>query len=79
MEASMNPHTTLGMIHAQELLIISLIRSLPPDMRRKAAEEFQAQVELSELPHLNSAAERDALDAFKAHVRHLSILLASIS
>lgn len=75
----MNPHSTLGMIHAQELLIISLIRSLPPDMRRRAADEFQAQVELSELPHLATASEREALDAFKAHVRHLSILLASFS
>jgi hypothetical protein len=75
----MNTHSTLGMIHAQELLIISLVRSLPPEMRRKAAEEFQAQVELSELPHLNSPAEREALDAFKAHVRHLSLLLTSFS
>jgi len=56
-----------------------LIRSLPPEMRRKAAEEFQAQVELSELPPLSSSGERETLDAFRAHVRHLSILLASIS
>ncbi|WP_206995574.1 hypothetical protein [Trinickia mobilis] len=75
----MNTHSTLGMIHAQELLMISLIRSLPPDMRRKAADEFQAQVELSELPHLSSSSERETLDAFKAHVRHLSLLLASFS
>jgi hypothetical protein len=75
----MNTHTMLGMIHAQELLIISLIRALPPEMRRKIADEFQDQVELAESPHLSSASERETVDAFKAHIRKLSILLASLS
>jgi hypothetical protein len=74
-----NTHSVLGMIHAQELLTISLIRSLPSETRRKVADEFQAQMELSELPHLSSAHEREALDAFKANIRRLSILLASLS
>lgn len=72
-------YSVLGMIHAQELLTISLIRSLSPETRRRVADEFQAQVELSELPHLSTANEREALDAFKAHIRRLSILLASLS
>jgi hypothetical protein len=74
-----NMHSVLGMIHAQELLTISLIRSLPPETRRKVADEFEAQVELSELPHLSSPHEREALDAFKTNIRRLSILLASLS
>lgn len=69
----------LGMIHAQELLTISLIRSLPPDARRKVVDEFQAQVERSELPHLSAGSERDTLEAFRTHIRKLSILLASLS
>ena len=72
----MNLHSLQGMIHAQELLIISLIRSLPPDIRNRVADEFQAQLELSELPHFSD--EREALDASKAHMKKLSILLASL-
>jgi hypothetical protein len=72
-------HSILGMIHAQELLTISLIRSLPPDVRRTVVDEFQAQVERSELPHPSPGSERDTAEAFKAHIRKLSILLASLS
>jgi hypothetical protein len=75
----MNTYSMLGMMHAQELLIISLIRALPPDTRRNIADEFQDQVELMESPHLSSASERETVDAFKAHIRKLSILLASLS
>jgi hypothetical protein len=69
----------LGMFHAQELLLVSLIRSLPPDARRAVADEFQAQVELAEAPHLSSGHDRETAEAFKAHIRKLSILLASFS
>lgn len=75
-------HSILGMIHAHELLLISLIRSLPPDMRRSVVDEFQAQVERSEQPHFShpsSGSERDAAEAFKAPIRKLSIFLASLS
>jgi hypothetical protein len=72
-------HSILGMIHAQELLTISLIRSLPPDVRRSVVDEFQAQVERSELPHPCPGSERDTAEAFKAHIRKLSVLLASLS
>jgi hypothetical protein len=82
-EIDMTTHTTmhslLGMLHAQELLTISLIRSLPPDIRLKIADEFQAQVERSEQPNLSPASERETLDAFRTHIRKLSILLASLS
>jgi hypothetical protein len=75
----MNAQSMLGMFHAQELLLVSLIRALPPETRRQIADEFQQQVELAEAPHLSSGHERDTTEAFKAHIRKLSILLASLS
>ncbi|MGA3251495.1 MAG: hypothetical protein ABSD12_25645 [Paraburkholderia sp.] len=75
----MNAQSMLGMFHAQELLVVSLIRALPPEMRRKIADEFQQQVELAEAPHLSAGHERETAEAFKTHIRKLSILLASFS
>ncbi|CAB3761598.1 hypothetical protein [Paraburkholderia humisilvae] len=75
----MNAQAMLGIIHAQELLMVSLIRAMPPDDRRKVADEFQQQVELAETPHLSSGHDREVSDAFKSHIRKLSILLASLS
>jgi hypothetical protein len=71
--------SVLGMLHAEELLTLSLIRALPPDTRRKVVDEFQAQVECSEQMNLSPTSEREALDAFRTHIRKLSILLASLS
>jgi hypothetical protein len=79
MEVDMNAQAMLGMIHAQELLMVSLIRAMPPDDRRKVADEFQQQVDLAEMPHLSSGHDREVTDAFKAHIRKLSILLASLT
>jgi hypothetical protein len=78
-EVEMNAQSMLGMFHAQELLLVSLIRALPPETRRQIADEFQQQVELAEAPHLSSGHERDTTEAFKAHIRKLSILLASFA
>jgi hypothetical protein len=75
----MNAQAMLGIVHAQELLIVSLIRTMPPDDRRKIADEFQQQVDLAEAPHLSSGHDREISEAFKAHLRRLSILLASLS
>ena len=75
----MNAQSMLGIIHAQELLIVSLIRTLPPGERRKVSDEFQGQVELAEAPHLSDGHDREMTDAFRAHIRKLSILLASCS
>jgi hypothetical protein len=78
-ESAMNVQTMLGMFHAQELFLVSVVRSMPPDARRRIADEFQTQVELAEAPHLASSHDRDTTEAFKAHIRKLSILLASLS
>jgi hypothetical protein len=78
MASHVTMHSVLGMIHAQELLTVSLIRALPPDMRRQIVDEFQAQAELAELPHLSADSERETIEAYKTHIRKLSIRLASL-
>lgn len=72
-------HAVLGMLHAHELLMMSVIRSLPAEMRSAIVEDFQGRVERSEHPHLSAQSERETLDSFRAHIRKLSILLASSS
>ena len=75
----MDTHSILGMIHAEEALLVSIVRALPPDLRRAVANDFHEQVQLAETSHLNPTTDRDASDAFKAHMRKLSIMLASLS
>ncbi|WP_028215399.1 hypothetical protein [Paraburkholderia mimosarum] len=75
----MNEQSVLGIIHAHELLMMSLIRILPPDERRKVVDEFHGQIELAEAPHLGDGHNREMTEAFRSHVRKLSILLASLS
>jgi len=77
--AHTNIQAVLGMIHAQELLMMSLIRALPPETRLRLVDEYQAQIERAELSHLRPDSERDTLDAFRTHSRKLSILLASLA
>ena len=72
-------HAVLGTMHAHELLILSLIRALPSEARRQAIDDFQAQVERSDLPHLSPGSEREMVDACRAHLRRLSIVLNAMS
>lgn len=74
-----NLHTVIGMLHAQELLTLSVIRALPPDVRGRIADELKANAELSTQPQPSASGERDALEAFRTHVKRLSILLTSMS
>lgn len=69
------------MIHAEEVLLVAIFRSLPPDIRSKVADDFREQVEIAETSHLGSMADRQASDAFKAHVRRqwIVLVLASLS
>jgi hypothetical protein len=79
MALQMDTRSILGMIHAEEALLVSIVRSLPPDIRSKVANDFHEQAEIAETSHLGSTSDRETSDAFKAHVRRLSILLASLS
>ncbi|MGN6084676.1 hypothetical protein [Trinickia sp.] len=74
-----NLHSVIGMLHAQELLTLSVIRALPPEVRGRIADELKANAELSTQPQPSASAERDALEAFRTHVKRLSILLTSMS
>lgn len=73
-----NTHAILGMIRAQELLTISLIRTLPSDLRGKVIDEFAAQVARAELAHVKAESEQETLDAFRTHIKQLSLLLTSL-
>jgi hypothetical protein len=75
----MDTRSLLGMIHAEEALLVSIVRSLPPDIRRKVVSDFHEQADIAETSHVSSTGDREAGDAFKAHVRRLSILLASLT
>ncbi|MEM5453287.1 MULTISPECIES: hypothetical protein [Paraburkholderia] len=75
----MDTHSILGMIHAEEALLVSIVRSLPPDVRRTVANDFHEQAQLAETSHLNPTTDREASIAFKAHIRRLSNMLASLS
>jgi len=81
MSTPVSTHSILGSMHAQELLLLSLIRTLEPNTRRRVADEFQTHVELAESSHLNTKEthEHESLNAFRAHIKKLSILLASLS
>ncbi|GLU33847.1 hypothetical protein WKR88_16820 [Trinickia caryophylli] len=72
-------HTVLGTMHSHELLMLSLIRALPPEIRQRAIDDFQAQVEQADLPHLSADSERETIDACRAHLRKMSIVLSAIS
>ncbi|HEY2022164.1 hypothetical protein [Paraburkholderia sp.] len=75
----MDTHSILGMMHAEEALLVSIVRSLPEDIKRKIANDFHEQVQLAETSHLTPASNRAASDAFNAHIRRLSNMLASLS
>ncbi|WP_408221961.1 hypothetical protein [Paraburkholderia dipogonis] len=75
----MDTHSILGMIHAEEALLVSIVRSLPSDVRRAVANDFHEQAQFAETSHLNPTTDREASDAFKAHIRRLSNMLASLS
>jgi hypothetical protein len=75
----MDTRSILGMMHAEEVLLISIVRSLPPDIRSRVANDFHEQVEISETSHLSATGDRETSDALKTHLRRLSNLLAALS
>jgi hypothetical protein len=79
MTTQTNIQSVMGMLHAQELLTLSVIRALPPDTRCRIADELKAHEELATHPQPSVSGERDTLEAFRTHVKRLSILLASMS
>ncbi|MDR5753729.1 MULTISPECIES: hypothetical protein [unclassified Caballeronia] len=74
----MDTRSILGMLHAEEALLVSIVRSMPPDVRDRIVGDFHEQAAIAETSHLTTS-ERETSDAFKAHVRRLSNVLASLS
>ncbi|HEX7684624.1 MAG TPA: hypothetical protein VF446_14015 [Trinickia sp.] len=79
MTTQTNVHSVIGMLHAQELLTLSVIRCLPPETRGAIADELKAHAELASQPQPSTASERDTLESFRANVKRLAILLASVA
>ncbi len=79
MTTQANVHSVIGMLHAQELLTLSVIRCLPPETRGAIADELKAHAELASQPQPSTSAERDTLESFRANVKRLAILLASVA
>jgi len=75
----MDNRSLLGVMHAEEALLISIVRSLPQDVRDRIANDFQEQVEIAEASHVSTSGDRETDDAFKTHLRRLSNLLAALS
>ncbi|AIO70592.1 hypothetical protein [Burkholderia oklahomensis] len=75
----MNVQALSGMLHAQELLLVSLIRALPLETRQALADEFDRQIQLAETSHLDAPRDREAHEAFLTHVRKLLIRLESMA
>lgn len=79
MTTQANVHSVIGMLHAQELLTLSVIRCLPPETRGAIADELKAHAELASQPQPSTSTERDTLESFRANVKRLAILLASVA
>ena len=75
----MNVQTLTGVLHAQELLLVSLVRSMPEDARRTLVETFRQQLEFAASSHLDAASAKETHEAFVAHARKLMIRLESLS
>ncbi|RQS68460.1 hypothetical protein DID96_19420 [Burkholderia sp. Bp8963] len=75
----MNVQSLSGVLRAQELLLVSMIRALPPDARRALGEIYAEQIAFAEDANLEVRGERDMHDAFIAHARNLLIRLESLS
>ncbi|MGS0894787.1 hypothetical protein ACVBGC_19955 [Burkholderia stagnalis] len=71
----MNARSLSGMLRAQELLLVSMIRALPREERRALVELFTEQIAFAERDGLEGRGDRDA---FVAHARTLLIRLESL-
>ena len=75
----MNAQSLSGMLRAQELLIVSMIRALPPDARRALVDLYTEQIAFAEQAGLEGHGDRATHDAFLAHARNLLIRIESLA
>lgn len=75
----MNAQSLSGMLRAQELLLVSMIRTLPPDARRALVDLYAAQLAFAEEAGFEGHGDRATHDAFIAHARNLLIRIESLA
>ncbi|MCA8020786.1 hypothetical protein [Burkholderia metallica] len=75
----MNVQTLSGTLRAQELLIVSMIRVLPPDTRRALVDLYTDQIKFAEEAGLEGHGDRATHDAFIAHARNLLIRIEALA
>lgn len=75
----MNAQSLSGMLRAQELLLVSMIRALSPDARRALVDLYAEQLAFAEQGGLEGRGDRDTHDAFVAHARNLLIRIESLT
>ncbi|CAB3753868.1 hypothetical protein GQ57_29605 [Burkholderia sp. MSh2] len=75
----MNVPSLSGMLRAQELLLVSMIRALPPDARRALVDLYTEQIAFAEQAGLQSHGDRTTHDAFVAHARNLLIHIEALA
>ncbi|EML1599603.1 hypothetical protein RVY52_004383 [Burkholderia cenocepacia] len=75
----MNAQSLSGMLRAQELLIVSMIRALPPDTRRALVEFYTEQISFAEQAGIESHGDRATHETFIAHARNLLIRIEALA
>ncbi|BBA37834.1 MULTISPECIES: hypothetical protein [Burkholderia] len=75
----MNVQTLSGTLRAQELLIVSMIRALPPDTRRALVDLYTEQIAFAEQAGLEGHGDRATHDAFITHARNLLIRIEALA
>jgi hypothetical protein len=75
----MDTRSIVGMMHAEEALLIAILRALPAETRGKVADYFQEQAAVAHTAPSAKAADRDTNEAYQAHLRRLGNLLAALS
>ncbi|MGU8078880.1 hypothetical protein [Burkholderia pyrrocinia] len=75
----MNVQLLSGMLRAQELLLVSMIRALPLDERRALVDLYTEQIAFAEQAGLESHSDRATHEAFIAHARNLLIRIEALA
>jgi hypothetical protein len=74
----MNTTALSGALRAQEMLVASMIRALPDDMRRALVEGFRQQIGFTEETFQASPGDKELHDALLTHARKLLLRIESL-
>ncbi|WDD91261.1 hypothetical protein Bsp3421_001166 [Burkholderia sp. FERM BP-3421] len=74
----MNTTALSGALRAQEMLVASMVRAMPDDLRRALVEGFRQQIGFAEDTSHASPADKELHDAMITHARKLLIRIESL-